>query len=216
MKCVVSKSKGKYLLTVDGGDLYLRKNVIWDKDLGYCLKKVRADLLKSNRSSKEKLNIIKIMIRYSCPEEEDIENIKQNKLKKYSINSNHLFKVNLFEFDKKTKQLTICEEFWSGYESECKALIKKLNNLSKIYFIGRHFENEKDGYSLADDMDDELIRHSYKNPNWEDEMILDPAEDPDDLEQLIALKNEVGPKVRIEFNYLSEDSEKLLKDNGII
>ena len=216
MKCVVSKSKGKYLLTVDGGDLYLRKNVSWDKDLKYCLKKVRADLLKPSRSSKEKFNTIKIMIRYSCPNEEDIENIKENNLKKYPINSDHLFKVDLFEFDKKTKQLTISEEFWSGYESECKALIKKLNILNKIYFIGRHFENEKYGYLLADDMDDELIRHNYKNPNWEDEMTLNPAEDPDDLEQLIALKNEVGPRVRIEFNYLSEDSEKLLKDNGII
>ena len=70
---------------------------------------------------------------------------------------------------------------------------------------------------IADDgMDDELIRHYYNNPRWEDEMFLDPAEDKDDLEQLVRLKKEIGSDVEIDFVYLSDDSLNLLKENKII
>ena len=50
-------------------------------------------------------------------------------------------------------------------------------------------------------MDDELIRHHYNNPSWEDEMFLDPVKDKDDLEQLVKLKKEIGSDIEIDFNF---------------
>jgi hypothetical protein len=42
-------------------------------------------------------------------------------------------------------------------------------------------------------------------------MFIEPVEDKDYLEQLILLKKQVGANVKINFESLSEDSEKLLK-----
>ena len=81
--------------------------------------------------------------------------------------------------------------------------------------MGRHFL-DNDGTSLADIDDDEFIRKQLNNPKWEDEVILDPAEDKDDLDQLIALRKEINPKIDLEFSALSDESKKILKDKGII
>ena len=42
-------------------------------------------------------------------------------------------------------------------------------------------------------------------------MFIEPAEDKDYLEQLILLKKQVGTNVKINFESLSEDSERLAK-----
>jgi hypothetical protein len=42
-------------------------------------------------------------------------------------------------------------------------------------------------------------------------MFIEPVEDKDYLEQLILLKKQVGTNVKINFESLSEDSEKLVK-----
>ena len=123
-----------------------------------------------------------------------------------------MFNVIIFDFDQKEKTLRICDDFWMGNENLVIKIIKSLKNLKKITFEGRNFKNKKNGMSLADDgMDDELIRHHYNNNSWEDEMFLDPAEDKDDLEQLVRLKKEIGSDVEIDFNFLSDASLDLLK-----
>jgi hypothetical protein len=81
--------------------------------------------------------------------------------------------------------------------------------------MGRHFL-DNDGTSLADIDDDEFIRKQLNNPKWEDEIFLDPDEDKDDLDQLIALRKEINPKIDLEFSALSDVSEKILKDKAII
>ena len=47
-------------------------------------------------------------------------------------------------------------------------------------------------------------------------MFIEPADDKDYLEQLILLKKQIGTNVKINFESLSEDSEKLLKQFEII
>jgi hypothetical protein len=42
-------------------------------------------------------------------------------------------------------------------------------------------------------------------------MFIEPVEEKDYLEQLILLKKQVGTNVKINFESLSEDSEKLVK-----
>jgi len=100
-----------------------------------------------------------------------------------------------------------------GYEKLIKNIIHNLANLEKIYFIGRAFYN-KEELMMAED-EDLFIRESYNNPRWPDAFVLDPAEDKDDLEQLLLLRKEVEPRVKIEFEALSDQSEKLVKEMGI-
>ncbi len=59
--------------------------------------------------------------------------------------------------------------------------------------------------------DDDYIRENCNNPNWEDSMFIEPADDKDYLEQLILLKKQVGKNVKINFESLSDVSEKLVK-----
>ena len=214
LKSHLSLSKSLLELRITCGDLYLREDVSWDEDIKYC-----RDLLHSEfENLDEKLETCKVFMEYTAPEEEDISLIKKNKLSSYEINEDiHLFKVTIFDFDQKEKILHICDDFWMGNEDFVIKIIKFLKNIKKIRFIGRNFENKIDGRLIANDgMDDELIRHYYNNPSWEDEMFLAPAEDKDDLEQLIKLKNEIGSEVEIEFNFLPDSSLKLLREHQIV
>lgn len=213
LQSYLSHSKNHFKLRISCGDFYLREDISWEEDIRYC-----RDLLDFEfKHLDEKLESFKVFMEYTAPEEEDINLIKKNKLSAYEINEDiHLFKVIIFDFDQKEKTLHICDDFWMGYEDLVIKITKSLKNLKKINFIGKNFTN-KDEMHIADDgMDDELIRHYYNNPRWEDEMFLDPAEDKDDLEQLVRLKKEIGSDVEIDFVYLSDDSLNLLKENKII
>ena len=213
LKSFLSHSKNHFKLRISCGDFYLREDISWEEDIRYC-----RDLLNFEfKHLDEKLESFKVFMEYTAPEEEDIKLIKKNKLSAYEINEDiHLFKVIIFDFDQKEKTLHICDDFWMGNEDLVIKITKSLKNLKKINFIGKNFTN-KDEMHIADDgMDDELIRHYYNNPRWEDEMFLDPAEDKDDLEQLVRLKKEIGSDVEIDFVYLSDDSLNLLKENKII
>lgn len=213
LKSFLSHSKNHFKLRISCGDFYLREDISWEEDIRYC-----RDLLNFEfKHLDEKLESFKVFMEYTAPKEEDINLIKKNKLSAYKINEDiHLFKVIIFDFDQKEKTLHICDDFWMGHEDLVIKITKSLKNLKKINFIGKNFTN-KDEMHIADDgMDDELIRHYYNNPRWEDEMFLDPAEDKDDLEQLVRLKKEIGSDVEIDFVYLSDDSLNLLKENKII
>ena len=203
LKSSLNESTGIYQLKIDCGDLYLRENVSFDDDCDYCFDILKLDLSESN----EELETLEVHMNYTVP---------YKKLNNYEKGDNdHLFRVDILKFNQTDKTFYICENFWTGYEKICKKIIKNLKNLEKIYFMGRHFL-DNDGTSLADIDDDEFIRKQLNNPKWKDEVMLDPAEDKDDLDQLIALRKEINPKIDLEFSALSDVSEKILKDKAII
>tara|TARA_B110000438_G_C15568616_1_gene544392 strand:- start:161 stop:763 length:603 start_codon:yes stop_codon:yes gene_type:complete len=194
----------------DGGDLYTREDVCLDDDMNYIKDILKLDI----EDFDEKIKNLKVFIQYTAPEEKDVKEMKKTKTNSYEINEDvHLYKFNLLEFEQKTKTLNICEDLWMGYEKLIKNIIHNLANLEKIYFIGRAFYN-KEELMMAED-EDLFIRESYNNPRWPDAFVLDPAEDKDDLEQLLLLRKEVEPRVKIEFQALSDQSEKLVKEMGI-
>ena len=107
-----------------------------------------------------------------------------------------------------------------GYELwTIQYIIKRLINLEKIYFHGRHFNN-KEGMLLSDEHQDELIKYEYNNPDWGDEMMLTPHQDNDDLTHLVFLRKQINqimnPKIKIEFEYLPDESFDLLKQHKVI
>ena len=203
LKSSLNDSTEVYQLKIDCGDLYLRENVSFDDDCDYCFDILKLDLSESN----EVLETLEVHMNYTVP---------YKKLNDYEKGDNdHLFRVDILKFNQTDKTLNICTDFWAGYEKICKKIIKNLKNLEKICFMGRHFL-DNDGTSLADIDDDEFIRKQLNNPKWEDEIFLDPDEDKDDLDQLIALRKEINPKIDLEFSALSDESKKILKDKGII
>ena len=197
-------SKGNYEFIFHCGDLYTRENVSWDEDLEYCrLKIVNAEL--------KDVQSLKVKITYTIPDNDDIDEMKKKSINQYQIDfKKHLYTVELLNFNQEKGRLKISEEIWIGYEKTIKELIKKLKNLKEIYFYGRHFQEPENGL-IFDINDDDYIREDCNNPKWEDSMSIEPAEDKDYLEQLILLKKQVGTNVKINFESLSEDSEKLVK-----
>jgi len=197
-------SKGNYEFIFHCGDLYTRENVSWDEDLEYCRLKIVSAELKDVQS-------LKVKITYTIPDNDDIDEMKKKSINQYQIDfKKHLYTVELLNFNQEKGRLKISEEIWIGYEKTIKELIKKLKNLKEIYFYGRHFQEPENGL-IFDINDDDYIREDCNNPKWEDSMFIEPAEDKDYLEQLILLKKQVGTNVKINFESLSEDSEKLVK-----
>jgi len=197
-------SKGNYEFIFHCGDLYTRENVSWDEDLEYCRLKIVSAELKDVQS-------LKVKITYTIPDNDDIDEMKKKSINQYQIDfKKHLYTVELLNFNQEKGRLKISEEIWIGYEKTIKELIKKLKNLKEIYFYGRHFQEPENGL-IFDINDDDYIRENCNNPKWEDSMFIEPADDKDHLEQLILLKKQVGINVKINFESLSEDSEKLIK-----
>jgi hypothetical protein len=203
-------SQGHYELIFDYGDLYMRENVDWDEDVENC----RSEIVIKNPEDVLSLNAY---IKYTIPDHDDILEMKKNKINKYKIDpEKHLYTVELLNFTQKEGKFRVCEEFWIGYEDTIKKLIKQLKNLKEIYFFGRHFRESEKGlpFDLIDD--DDYIRDNCNNPKWPDSMFIEPADDKDYLEQLILLKKQVGTNVKINFESLSEDSVKLIKQFKIV
>lgn len=203
LKSSVNESTGVYQLKIDCGNLHLRENVSFEDDCEYCFDILKLDLFDSN----EVLETLEVFMHYSIPSK------KLNVSEK--VDSDCVFRIDILKFNQTNKTLGICEDFWSGYEQTCKKIAKNLKNLEKIYFTGRHFLND-DGRVSTSDIDDKFIRKVLNNPKWEDEVILDPAEDKDDLHQMIALRKEIHPKIAIEFEALTDKSEIILREKGII
>ena len=198
---------GNYEFIIDCGDLYTRENVSFEDDLEYC--KSIIELYNPTQ-----IKSIKVLINYTIPYEEDIALIKKNNDENYKENKDNKFSVILLEFNQEHKELKLCEEMWFGYEDFNKKIISQLVNLKAIYFYGRNFTNQN-GDNPFDTEDDEYIRNSLNNSNWEDSTFLEPLEDADDLEQLKKLKKFVGENVEITFETLDEENEELVIKEGI-
>jgi len=212
MKEEIRKAKtnhidGNYEFIIDCGDLYFRENVSFEDDLEYC--KSIIELYNPTQ-----IKSIKVLINYTIPYEEDIVLIKKNNVENYKENKDNNFSVILLEFNQEHKELKLCEEMWFGYEDFNKKIIGQLVNLKAIYFYGRNFTNQNGDNPFVTE-DDEYIRNSLNNSNWEDSTFLEPLEDADDLEQLKKLKKFVGENVEITFETLDEKNEELLIREGI-
>ena len=141
IKSSISFSTGFYMARFDGGDLYTREDVCFDDDMNYVKDILKLDI----ENHDEKIKNLKVFIQYTAPEEKDVKEMKKNKTNSYEINEDiHLYKLNLLEFEQKTKTLNICEDFWMGYEK----LIK--NSEIKIDF---NFNNLVSPYEMLESPD---------------------------------------------------------------
>ena len=200
-------TKGNYEFIIDCGDLYLRENVSFEDDLEYCKSIIELQ-------NPTKIKSIKVLINYTIPFEEDIDLLKEKKINNYNNKKDNNFSVLLLEFTQKKKELSLCEEIWSGYEEFNKKIIDEIENLESIYFFGRNF-TDQNGNTPFDIEDDEYIRNTLNNTKWEDSTFLIPSEDKDDLEQLKLLKEMVGKDVQIRFEALDDKCNELVIKEGI-
>ena len=218
IKSTFAVAEEQFILEFDLGDIYLREDVVFEKDLDECMLEIRLNLEEFYQI--ERYKTFEIKMKYYCPDIKEINEHKINKNKNYGGYLNNYYYVDLFKFNQETKILNICEDFWWGRELwTIQYIIKRLINLEKIYFIGRYFLNKR-GEDLSDHEDDEVIRNTYNNPNWEDEHWVHPHEDEDDLTHLVFLRKQIdekmNPKIKIEFEYLPDESFDLLKQHKVI
>jgi hypothetical protein len=217
IKSTFAVAEEQFILEFDLGDIYLREDVVFEKDLDECMLEIRLNLEEFYQI--ERYKTFEIKMKYYCPDIKEINEHKINKNKNYGGNLNNYYYVDLFKFNQETKILNICEDFWWGRELwTIQYIIKRLINLEKIYFIGRYFLNKR-GEDLSDHEDDEVIRNTYNNPNWEDEHWVHPHEDEDDLTHLVFLRKQIdekmNPKIKIEFEYLPDESFDLLNNTKL-
>jgi len=200
-------SKGNYEFIIDCGDLYLRDNVSFEDDLKYCKSIIELQ-------NPTKIKSIKVMINYTIPFEEDINLLKEKNINNYDSKKDNNFSVLLLEFSQKKKELRLCEEIWFGYEKFIKKIIDEIEDLGSIYFFGRNF-TDQNGNTPFYIEDDEYIRNTLNNANWEDSTFLTPSEDKDDFKQLKLLKEMVGKNVQIRFEALGNKCNELVIKEGI-
>ena len=218
IKSSFAAAEEQFILEFDLGDIYLREDVVFKKDLDECMLEIRLNLEEFYQI--ERYKTFEIKMKYYCPDIKEINEHKTNKNKNYGGNLNNYYYVDLFKFNQKTKILNICEDFWVGYELwTIQYIIKRLINLEKIYFIDRYFLNKK-GEDLSDHEEYEFIRNTYNNPNWEDQQWVEPHENEHDLTHLVFLRKQINqimnPKIKIEFEYLPDDDLDLLKQHKVI
>ena len=218
IKSSFAAAEEQFILEFDLGDIYLREDVVFEKDLDECIPEIRLNFEEFYQI--ERYKTFEIKMKYYCPDIKEINEHKINENKNYGGNLNNYYYVDLFKFNQETKILNICGDFWVGRELwTIQYIIKRLINLEKIYFIGRYFLNKR-GEDLSDHEENEVIRNTYNNPNWEDDHWLHPHEDEDDLAHLVFLRKQIdekmNPKIKIEFEYLPDESFDLLKQHKVI
>ncbi len=126
-------SKDNYEFLFNCGDLFTRENVSWDEDIKYCIKIFKNVEFKNIKS-------LKLDIKYSIPNIDDIEKMKEKKINRYRADpKKNLYTIELLNFQQEHGRLKICEDFWIGYEVIIKALIKKNRKFKRDLFSRKIF-----------------------------------------------------------------------------
>ena len=198
---LINKDKSKNVFEYDGGDLWIRKNVSFWDDQDNCWNNEILDFINNSSS----INNFLWRINYTLPYANQIKELKPNQVYKFN-KDNNFFSV-LVKFQDGNLKM-ICDLLM--YDPKMIAsFINKLVGLKKIIISPNLLEPQ-----VFDIEDDDWIKERLMNPEWQI-AYFDPAE-KSDLNDLKQIKDNIDPKVIIEFDHLDEKENKILRDNKII
>ena len=185
----------------DGGDLWVREDVSFWDDQEVCWNN---DILKFIR---EISSIKKFLwkINYTIPYGNQIDSLKPNQ--EYNVGKDNRFFSKIAEF--KSTDLDIIIDVLLFDPKLISPFINTLDGLEKIIFVINLMEP-----SDFDTEDDDWIKDSLKNPNW-NTSDFDPTQS-DDIEDIKLIKQSINPKVKFDFIHLDDKDLSILKDNSII
>ena len=191
----------KNIFEYDGGDLWIRKNVSFWDDQDNCWNNEILDFINNSSS----IHNFLWRINYTLPYANQIKELKPNQVYKFN-KDNNFFSV-LVKFQDGNLKM-ICDLLM--YDPKMIAsFINKLVGLKKIIISPNLLEPQ-----VFDIEEDDWIKEGLMNPEWQI-AYFDPAE-KSDLNDLKQIKDNIDPKVIIEFDHLDEKENQILRDNKII
>ena len=198
---LINKDKSKNIFEYDGGDLWIRKNVSFWDDRDNCWNNEILDFINNSSS----IHNFLWRINYTLPYANQIKELKPNQVYKFN-KDNNFFSV-LVKFQDGNLKM-ICDLLM--YDPKMIAsFINKLVGLKKIIISPNLLEPQ-----VFDIEEDDWIKERLMNPEWQI-AYFDPAE-KSDLNDLKQIKDNIDPKVIIEFDHLDEKENQILRDNKII
>ena len=198
---LINKDKSKNIFEYDGGDLWIRKNVSFWDDRDNCWNNEILDFINNSSS----IHNFLWRINYTLPYGNQIKELKPNQVYKFN-KDNNFFSV-LVKFQDGNLKM-ICDLLM--YDPKMIAsFINKLVGLKKIIISPNLLEPQ-----VFDIEEDDWIKEELMNPEWQI-AYFDPAE-KSDLNDLKQIKDNIDPKVIIEFDHLDEKENQILRDNKII
>jgi hypothetical protein len=198
---LINKDKSKNIFEYDGGDLWIRKNVSFWDDRDNCWNNEILDFINNSSS----IHNFLWRINYTLPYGNQIKELKPNQVYKFN-KDNNFFSV-LVKFQDGNLKM-ICDLLM--YDPKMIAsFINKLVGLKKIIISPNLLEPQ-----VFDIEEDDWIKERLMNPEWQI-AYFDPAE-KSDLNDLKQIKDNIDPKVIIEFDHLDEKENQILRDNKII
>ena len=198
---LINKDKSKNVFEYDGGDLWIRKNVSFWDDRDNCWNNEILDFINNSSS----IHNFLWRINYTLPYGYQIKELKPNQVYKFN-KDNNFFSV-LVKFQDGNLKM-ICDLLM--YDPKMIAsFINKLVGLKKIIISPNLLEPQ-----VFDIEEDDWIKERLMNPEWQI-AYFDPAE-KSDLNDLKQIKDNIDPKVIIEFDHLDEKENQILRDNKII
>ena len=198
---LINKDKSKNIFEYDGRDLWIRKNVSFWDDRDNCWNNEILDFINNSSS----IHNFLWRINYTLPYGYQIKELKPNQVYKFN-KDNNFFSV-LVKFQDGNLKM-ICDLLM--YDPKMIAsFINKLVGLKKIIISPNLLEPQ-----VFDIEEDDWIKEGLMNPEWQI-AYFDPAE-KSDLNDLKQIKDNIDPKVIIEFDHLDEKENQILRDNKII
>ena len=198
---LINKDKSKNIFEYDGGDLWIRKNVSFWDDRDNCWNNEILDFINNSSS----IHNFLWRINYTLPYGYQIKELKPNQVYKFN-KDNNFFSV-LVKFQDGNLKM-ICDLLM--YDPKMIAsFINKLVGLKKIIISPNLLEPQ-----VFDIEEDDWIKEGLMNPEWQI-AYFHPAE-KSDLNDLKQIKDNIDPKVIIEFDHLDEKENQILRDNKII
>jgi hypothetical protein len=198
---LINKDKSKNIFEYDGGDLWIRKNVSFWDDRDNCWNNEILDFINNSSS----IHNFLWRINYTLPYANQIKELKPNQVYKFNKDNNFFYVLVKFQ-DGNLKM--ICDLLM--YDPKMIAsFINKLVGLKKIIISPNLLEPQ-----VFDIEEDDWIKERLMNPEWQI-AYFDPAE-KSDLNDLKQIKDNIDPKVIIEFDHLDEKENQILRDNKII
>jgi hypothetical protein len=198
---LINKDKSKNIFEYDGGDLWIRKNVSFWDDQDNCWNNEILDFINNSSS----IHNFLWRINYTLPYGYQIKELKPNQVYKFNKDNNFFYVLVKFQ-DGNLKM--ICDLLM--YDPKMIAsFINKLVGLKKIIISPNLLEPQ-----VFDIEEDDWIKERLMNPEWQI-AYFDPAE-KSDLNDLKQIKDNIDPKVIIEFDHLDEKENQILRNNKII
>lgn len=214
-------AEGQIDVSIDGGDLWLRKNIDPLDDLKFAIDHLYVAVQEYKKKFNQKINKFLFDIRYIIPDLEQLNELKKKKSNSFDPRDHNYHFYLPIDYAPKLKKIFISEDLLCVADEHVwmmvTDIIKLLGNIESVYFWARGLRGEV--YESLDTGADEYIEKDLGQKNWTPNFleVKDKIDEyGNDLEILSVFRGLVDKKIKFEFNSIDKEEEQILKKNKII